>query len=356
MGGSVAARQFAPRGVASVAVLCALAADRGLDPDRCLQDSGIDRSRLADSDAEITASQELALTERIVDALDDPEGAGLDAGARYRLSTYGIWSYALLSSRTVRDAHAVAMEFIDLTYAFTKISAIEEPGELLVRYDDLVPRLPEPVRRFVLERDLAAALTIWREGLAQPISPLRVRLALPVPRDPARFEQVFGVTPEFEADRTVLTMDARLLDMPLPQASELTAKMCIAQCTEILDRRRARHGLSGRVRDELLLDVRRIPTQEEVASRLFMSIRTLRRQLAAEHTTFRALVEDTRQGLAEELLGTGRLTVEQVAERVGYTEASSFVHAFRRWNGMAPRRWAQQQASASRFIGDGAPS
>jgi len=350
MGGSVAALQDAPRGVASVAVLCELAADRGLDPDRCLRDTGIDRGRLVDPTAEITAGQELALIETIVDALDDPEGVGLDAGARYRLSTYGIWSYALLSSRTVRDAHSVAMEFIDLTYAFTKISAIEGPDGLLVRYDDLVPPLPEPVRRFVLERDLAAALTIWREGLAQPISPVRMSVRLPVPRDPGRFEQLFGVTPEFDADRSVLTMDARLLDMPLPQASELTAKMCIAQCTEILDRRRARHGLSGRVRDELLLDVRRIPTQEEVASRLFMSVRTLRRQLAQEQTTFRALVEDTRQGLAEELLGTGRLTVEQVAERVGYTEASSFVHAFRRWNGVAPRRWAQRQASASASI------
>jgi AraC-like DNA-binding protein len=330
-----------------VAVLCELAADRGLDPERCLNDTGIERGQLTDPDAEITAVQELAVIERIVDALDDPEGVGLDAGGRYRLSTYGIWSYALLSSRTVRDAHAVAMEFIDLTYAFTKISAFEGPDGLLVHYDDLEPLLPEPVRRFVLERDVAAALTIWREGLSQPISPLRARLALPVPRDPDHFERVVGVTPEFEAERTVLTMDPRLLEMPLPQASELTAKMCIAQCAEILDRRRARHGLSGRVRDELLLDVRRIPTQEEVANRLFMSIRTLRRQLAAEQTSFRALVEDTRQGLAEELLGTGRLTVEQVAERVGYTEASSFVHAFRRWNGVAPRRWAQQQASVS---------
>jgi AraC-like DNA-binding protein len=53
-----------------------------------------------------------------------------------------------------------------------------------------------------------------------------------------------------------------------------------------------------------------------------------------------------RQGLAEELLATGRLTVEQVADRVGYAEASSFVHAFRRWNGIAPRRWAREQAPA----------
>jgi AraC-like DNA-binding protein len=140
-------------------------------------------------------------------------------------------------------------------------------------------------------------------------------------------------------------MDAGLLDWPLPQASELTAKMCVAQCAGLLDRRHARRGVSGRVRDELLQDARRIPTQDEIASRLFVSVRTLRRQLTDEGTTFRALVEQTRQGLAEELLDTGRLTVEQVADRVGYAEASSFVHAFTRWNGVAPRRWAREHAA-----------
>jgi AraC-like DNA-binding protein len=315
-----------------------------MDLDQCLRGTGIDGASLSDPYAEITAHQELRVIENLVDALDDPEGVGLEAGIRYRLTTYGIWSYALLSSRTVRDAHSVAMQFVDLTYALTVISAVEGPHELLVSYDDLHDPMPERVRCFVLERDIAAGLTIWREGLAQPISPMRLSLKLPEPRDARRFEDVFGVVPEFEAERSVVTMDARLLDLPLPQASELTAKMSLAQCAEILDRRRARRGVSGQVRDELLRDPRRIPTQEELARRLHVSVRTLRRQLAEDGTTFRALLEDTRQGLAEELLGTDRLTIEQVADRVGYAEASSFIHAFTRWNGMAPGRWARERA------------
>lgn len=49
------------------------------------------------------------------EVLGEAEGAGLEAGLRYHLTTYGIWSFALLSSRTVRDAHAIAMQFVDLT-------------------------------------------------------------------------------------------------------------------------------------------------------------------------------------------------------------------------------------------------
>jgi AraC-like DNA-binding protein len=344
MGRDATARLQDRRDVASVALLCELAADRGLDRNRCLQGTGIDPSTLSEPDTEIVAHQELRVIGNIVESLDDPAGAGLDAGLRYRLTAYGIWSFALLASKSVRDAHAVAMEFVDLTYAFTCVSAVETPGGLLVSYDDLEPALSESVRRFVLERDLAAAMVIWRDGLAQQITPLRLTLRLPMPADAGRFEQVFGVTPEFEAARTVMTMDGRLLDLPLPQASELTAKVCAAQCAELLDRKQARRGVSGRVRDELIASVPRIPTQDEIARSLHVSIRTLRRQLADEGTSFRALVEHTRQGLAEELLRTGRLTIEQVADRVGYSEASSFVHAFIRWNGVAPRRWARERS------------
>jgi AraC-like DNA-binding protein len=341
----VAAWRREPRGVASAAALCELAADRQIDVGDCLQDTGIERRALTDPAAEITAAQELRLIENLLAAVDDPEGLGLQAGARYHLTTYGIYSYALLASKTVRDANAIAMQFVDLTYAFTRISAVELPDGLTTSFDDPLVSMPEAVRRFVVERDVAAALMIWREGIDPSVTPLRATLRLPAPRNPPGFEEVFGLMPEFDAERSQLTWHLDLLDLPLPQASELEANRCVAQCAELLDRRHARRGVSGRVRDELLRSLGRPPTQEKIARVLHVSVRTLRRQLADEGTSFRLLVEHTRRGLAEELLGTGRLTVEQVADRVGYAEASSFVHAFSRWHGVAPRRWAQQQTA-----------
>src|SRR5438093_1102359 len=192
----------------------------------------------------------------------------------------------------------------------------------------------------------AAALAIWSELLEEPVIPLRVELRLPAPRRPERFEAAYGVPPRFGAERTVIAFDARLLDRPLPRAAPLTAQLCTEQCRELLERRQLRRGVSGRVRDELLRDPRAMPGQEEVAAALHVSVRTLRRQLAEEGTSFREVVERLREVLAEELLATGRLTVEQVAERVGYADASSFVHAFTRWKGVAPRRWAQAHARA----------
>lgn len=334
----------APRGAASVALLCQLAAERGVEPARCLRGTGIDPAALADPDAEVTAGQELRLVENLVAAADDAEGLGLEAGSRYRLTTYGIWGFALLSSKTARDAHAIAKQFLDLNYALTRISDREAGGNLEIFFDDW--DVAEPVRRFVLERDTSATLAMVRDNLEAPITPRGVELRLPEPAHPERFEAAYGVAPAFGAPRTVLALDATLLDRPLPRAAPLTAKMCEQQCRELMERRQTRRGFSGRVRDELLREPRQMPGQDEVAAALHVSVRTLRRALAEEGTTFRALVDQTREVLAEEMLSTGAFTVEQVADRVGYSEASSFVHAFTRWKGVAPRRWAREHGRA----------
>lgn len=332
----------AVRGTGSAALLCALAAEHGLPPARALAGTGIDEAALRDPAAEISAAQELQLVGALTAHL--PPEAGLAAGVRYRLTTYGIWGFALLSSRTIRESHQVGMRFLDLSYALTRVSAQEGDGELALRFDDV--ELPEPVRRFVLLRDSSAAVQIWREALGQAVVPLRVELRMPEPLDMVPYEAAFGLRPVFGSPRSVVVFDGQLLDCPLPQADPLTAALCEAQCLELLERRQSSQGTSGRVRDLLLHEPWRMPGQVEIAAGLHMSVRTLRRRLGEEGTSFRAVVEQTREHLAEELLATAGLTVEQVAMRLGYAEASSFVHAFRRWKGVSPRRWARGSRSA----------
>ncbi|MBN1092795.1 AraC family transcriptional regulator ligand-binding domain-containing protein [Blastococcus sp. TML/M2B] len=160
------------RGTGSVALLCGLAVEHGLPRRDVLAGGGIPEEALEDPAAEITGEQEMRAIAAIAGSL--PEDAGLTAGARYRLASYGIWGFALLSSRTLREGTEVAMRFVDLTYALTRVSAREDDGEVRLFFDDL--DVPEHVRRFVLLRDSSAALQLWRETLGRPVVPLRVAL------------------------------------------------------------------------------------------------------------------------------------------------------------------------------------
>ncbi|NQD95507.1 hypothetical protein HP532_22885 [Pseudomonas sp. CrR25] len=90
-------------------------------------------------------------------------------------------------------------------------------------------------------------------------------------------------------------------------------QLCETQCQALLAKYRNRDGLAGRVRDRLLRTPGRLANMELGAA----SSRTLRRRLDEQGTTFRLLQEDAHQALAEELLATGGLILEEIAERLG---------------------------------------
>ena len=98
----------------------------------------------------------------------------------------------------------------------------------------------------------------------------------------------------------------------------------------------------GLVRDLLLANPAQPPSLTQVADRLSCSTRTLRRQLETEGTSFRRLLDEVRQHLGTELLQNG-MTVEQVSNRLGYTDVSNFSHAFQRWKSDSPRAYLARQ-------------
>ena len=76
---------------------------------------------------------------------------------------------------------------------------------------------------------------------------------------------------------------------------------------------------------------------ENVARRLGASPRTLRRKLAAEGLTYAGILEELRFALARHYLSERDLPISRIAWLLGYTEVSTFSHAFRRWTGRTPR-------------------
>jgi AraC-like DNA-binding protein len=157
------------------------------------------------------------------------------------------------------------------------------------------------------------------------------------------YRAVFGVMPEFGRDANMASFDASYLDRPLPLANSHAVAMCEAQCRELVSRRRARSGFAHDVRESLTRLGALSSRMPDVARQLNISTRTLRRRLEEEGTTFRALLDEVREALAEELLAAGAVPVEDVATRLGYAEASSFIHAFKRWKGVTPTAFAQRR-------------
>ena len=78
------------------------------------------------------------------------------------------------------------------------------------------------------------------------------------------------------------------------------------------------------------------PSMDEAASALNMTSRTLRRKLDEEQITFSEISTDVRSSLATEYLKTTKLSTEDIAGLLGFSDAANFRHAFKKWTGKAP--------------------
>lgn len=325
----------------SAQLLTQFGLDQGLSVERCLAGTGLSLQQLAEPGSEIDAAQELLLIGNLVAALGAQPGIGLKAGQRYHLSTYGIWGFAMLSSPTFRSAASLGLRYLDLTYAFYGMRLEEHGDEVHLLFEDR--GIPAELRAFILERDSAGMLRIQRDLLGQHLPLTRVDLCLPRPADCSWYTDSYGIEPRFAQADNRFVLRQELLDQPLPGANQQVAQHCEEQCHALLTKRRERSGLAGQIRARLLGSPGRLPDMQEVAQQLNLSSRTLRRRLLDEGSSFRLLLEEVRQALAEELLAIGGLTLEEIAERLGYAEVSNFIHAFKRWKGLPPHQYRQRR-------------
>lgn len=327
-----------PRATTGAAELIGLAAEYGVPAGRLLAGSGIAGAALDDPAAEITAAAELAVVRNLLGELGHVPGLGLLAGHRYHVGLFGIWGFALLTSPTIRDALVLAVRYADLTNSFSRLTYAESAREATLEFDDSA--VPADVRGFLLQRDVASAVRLQQDILRAPLTDLRIELTMPEPADAALFAEITGVRPTFGAPRNLLIVPAEALDRALPQANPLVTAATQDQCAALLRARRERLGVAGQVRRVLLAGRPARIRQQDVASELALSPRTLHRRLAAEGTTYRDLVAEATVLLAEEMLAAA-LTVEDVAVRLGYAGAPAFTVAFKKTTGMTPGGWAR---------------
>lgn len=322
-------------------VMINFAAEHGVDAETCLQGTGIDKTHLLDSEALIPREQEMRLIENLMLALPDVPALGIRLGLRYNVSTFGIWGFALRTSRTLRDVAARALRYLPLSTAYCRMELIERDGMLGVSMDP--GAIPAHLRQFLLERDMATAINLLRELSLSGVTIQVMELQCAEPDYGPDLAALCGITPRYECRTNALYFRAEDADRPLPTYDEHLVRMLEDQCRAQLQRR-SQTGITGQVRELLLGRMGLVAGIEEVAAALSISPRSLRRKLETENTSFRALLEQERRQLAEKLLGGSQMTQEELALHLGYADTASFTRAFRRWFDCSPGEFRRRAA------------
>ncbi|MFC9735588.1 AraC family transcriptional regulator [Streptomyces roseolus] len=169
----------------------------------------------------------------------------------------------------------------------------------------------------------------------------RVEFAHAEPRHAAEYALLFGAPCVFGAGRTAAVLDRADLDEPVLRDAAALRDFLRRAPDGVLVCSEWGGTVTGRVRHLIgrALPGGPVPTPEELAERLSVSPQTLRRRLAAEGTTYQRLRDQVRRDHALAELAAGRVSIERLSRRLGFSEPSAFHRAFRRWTGETPRAY-----------------
>ena len=329
------------RTAGGASLILAAAAARGVTAKRGLRGTGLQPEDLDDPSVRLQAGEELQIARNVVEELGDPPGLGVDAGRRMTIATFGgPWGLALLTSETWADALALSLRLRRLTPFFVDFDLVARHP--MVRLEIIDSGIPADIRRFFAERDLASLLAVTRALMMhEPLPEMVVETSLP---SDSREALAAILPPQIRlvsrASGHAWLIASGTLDLPLPQGNAALRRVYERESEQLLEVHRSSRPLTRRIRARMLHEPSDIPSMTHLAAEWHVDVRTLRRQLAAEGTSYRDLREEVIATLAAEMLHAG-LYVREIAAQLGYADASGFTRAFTRVNGTAPSAFRQ---------------
>jgi AraC-like DNA-binding protein len=197
----------------------------------------------------------------------------------------------------------------------------------------------EPAPDLLIDAVFALVTELGRRGTKTKLKPKRIELKRPNGRGNG-FEGYFGCPVKYGATRNLLVLRAADVDLPFLTHNDELLQMLAPQFENALKAEKSNQSTLDQVKWVLkrLLSGSR-PDLLMVAKELGISERTLQRRITEEGTTFRQLLNDTRQELVRQYLSDGSVEITETAFLLGYEDPNSFYRAFRSWEGTTPAEW-----------------
>lgn len=165
----------------------------------------------------------------------------------------------------------------------------------------------------------------------------RVYFNYPAPSHIAAYEQTFGCELVFKQPHFGVVVDAALADrvqmLSQPVLAQQLWQLAEQQLVQVFQPR----TMVDEVRGALRVDWGSPPPRiSQLARRLGLSERSLRRRLAEMNVDYRTLVAERQREVATQMLRRPGVSIKEVAHGLGYDSPSAFHRAYKRWTGASP--------------------
>jgi AraC-like DNA-binding protein len=319
---------------------------RGASRAQLLTASGLMTSDLSDQDARVPVAAYQALIAAGMQATGDT-ALLLRHTLESKLESMSVVGQIVHASQSL--AHAIEqlnrylrlMAEVDIAGARDRFELLREDGAVWI-VDHLAIAGSDHI---ALESSFARFISEFRRSFPDAVFALEMEVTYPPPPHASEYPDLFRIPVRFGARRNALRIDPVWLS---PESNfEPGHAYCFGIFTRHADALLETLGRSELLRDRIEAAI--LPdlhagslSMDKLARDLGMSRQTLYRRLKAEGVTFAEIHDDLRRRMALDYLTARKVSVNEAAYLLGFSEASSFVRAFRRWTGQSPTAYLER--------------
>ncbi len=289
---------------------------------------------------------------RILELLPD-RGLGYQFGFNCKITTHGALGFALLTNSTIGQVLNDLQNYYSMRVHKMDLSIFNKNSKIIIRFNPLY-QLPnqlnefqkDSINKFFIESAIIDIVSNLQLITNYNLTGMSIDLAWDMPQYHHFYEKrlpAFNFNKEFNQ----ISFDIKCLDLPLTFSS--TAAYAIAK--ELMNKEYLFYQDQD---NKIILKVNQqlkfvpgigFPTLSEVAKKLKISERTLKRDLASANTTYSALLQSRKFEITRKLIDSNR-NIQEISDLLGYSHISAFSRAFIGWTGKNPSDYIKEQRIA----------
>lgn len=324
----------------------------GANLEDMLKACNISRDEIQSPNHRISYLEFSALIEAGMDCID-PHAPGLAVAETFRFVYHGTLGLALKASSTFNQAGLAVQRYTCIAqpyytpYRCQPFFYLNNQQEAIIPIEHFISEHIGSERLYRFETEFRMGLLykiLQRFGSRELLKRARFELDIP-PSDIDIYERrtLKHITYNCTHSRLIVPVDAiEFTGNPLGKA---IYKQCLEYCDAELEKVTNGAPCYERVRTLLLENLPTFPDIESVAKRMDLSARTLARKLKQESTSYSQILNDVRSDIAIYLLKSTQLSIEDIAESMGFSDPGNFRSAFARWTGSNPNAYRRTKTS-----------
>jgi AraC-like DNA-binding protein len=314
---------------------------KGINAEPLLASAGLSRDQLVQERGRgVSVASQYRFLEIAATAANDSL-LGLHVAAEMDLRAAGILFYLFASSATAVEALEKLARYAATTSEAVLVEISRHKDETVLTLRP-VQAHDQPHRQWSEFIALAVIRTL-RRMTNRDFTPSRITFAHTRNSGVREIRRILRCPVEFAHATDSSVFPRCVTDLPIVSADSHLLQILTAHADDLLAERRTATGLRSMVENQLLTLLPSGRVQAAVvAQQLGLSARSLTRHLAGDGTTFGEVLDCLRNRLAIRYLADQRMSLQQIAWLLGYSDLTAFNHAFRRWFGTSPGRARNQ--------------